>query len=72
MNRCLARLGALPQRVVWDREGAIHAGGGRPAAEYAAYFAAHAASPTLRPLTTQPKPPRPSPTKRQRTYEPEH
>jgi hypothetical protein len=30
MNRCLARLGALPQKVVWDREGAIHAGGGRP------------------------------------------
>ena len=30
MNRCLARLGALPKKLVWDREGAIHAGGGRP------------------------------------------
>ncbi len=30
MARCLARLGALPETLVWDREGAIHAGGGRP------------------------------------------
>jgi transposase len=30
MTRCLARLGALPETLVWDREGAIHAGGGRP------------------------------------------
>ena len=30
MNRCLSRLGALPKKLVWDREGAIHAGGGRP------------------------------------------
>jgi hypothetical protein len=30
MSRCLARLGALPERLVWDREGAIHAGSGRP------------------------------------------
>ena len=30
MRRCLRRLGALPERLVWDREGAIHAGGGRP------------------------------------------
>ncbi|MET0836756.1 MAG: IS21 family transposase [Thermoleophilaceae bacterium] len=30
MNRCLRRLGGLPKKVVWDREGAIHAGGGRP------------------------------------------
>jgi hypothetical protein len=29
MNRCLARLGALPETLVWDREGAIHAGGGQ-------------------------------------------
>jgi transposase len=28
MNRCLGRLGALPETLVWDREGAIHAGGG--------------------------------------------
>jgi hypothetical protein len=30
MRRCLTRLGALPERRVWDREGAIHAGGGGP------------------------------------------
>jgi transposase len=37
MNRCLMRLGALPQKLVWDREGAIHAGGGRPTQDFAAY-----------------------------------
>ena len=37
MSRCLARLGALPQKVVWDREGAIHAGGGRPTAAFAGW-----------------------------------
>jgi hypothetical protein len=37
MNRCLGRLGALPEKLVWDREGAIHAGGGRPAEEFAAF-----------------------------------
>jgi transposase len=37
MSRCLGRLGALPERLVWDREGAIHAGGGRPTAEFAAF-----------------------------------
>jgi hypothetical protein len=26
MARCLTRLGALPETLVWDREGAIHAG----------------------------------------------
>ena len=35
MARCLARLGALPTKAVWDREGAIHAGGGRPTEEFA-------------------------------------
>jgi hypothetical protein len=30
--RCLAELGALPETLVWDREGALHAGGGRPTA----------------------------------------
>lgn len=34
--RCLAFLGALPQKIVWDREGALHAGGGRPTEEFAA------------------------------------
>jgi transposase len=37
MNRCLMRLGALPAKLVWDREGAIHAGGGRPTEGFAAY-----------------------------------
>ena len=37
MSRCLARLGALPEKLVWDREGAIHAGGGRPTEEFAAF-----------------------------------
>jgi transposase len=37
MNRCLIRLGALPKKLVWDREGAIHAGGGRPTDAFAAY-----------------------------------
>jgi transposase len=37
MNRCLAQLGALPETLVWDREGAIHAGKGEPTAEFAAF-----------------------------------
>lgn len=36
MNRCLKRLGALPKKLVWDREGAI-ASGGRPTGAFAAY-----------------------------------
>jgi hypothetical protein len=30
-------LGGLPETLVWDREGALHAGGGRPADAYAAF-----------------------------------
>jgi hypothetical protein len=37
MRRCLERLGALPEKLVWDREGAIHAGGGRPREEFAGF-----------------------------------
>ncbi|MCA1677880.1 MAG: IS21 family transposase [Actinobacteria bacterium] len=37
MSRCLERLGALPEKLVWDREGAIHAGGGRPTEAFAAF-----------------------------------
>ena len=37
MSRCLGRLGALPERLVWDREGAIHAGGGRPSEQFAGF-----------------------------------
>ena len=34
--RCLWSLGALPELLVWDREGALHAGDGRPTDAYAA------------------------------------
>jgi transposase len=37
VGRCLERIGALPEKLVWDREGAIHAGGGRPTDEFAAF-----------------------------------
>jgi transposase len=37
MSRCLSRLGALPGTLVWDREGAIHAGGGRPSDAFARF-----------------------------------
>jgi transposase len=37
MSRCLVGLGALPQKLVWDREGAIHAGGGRPTEAFAGF-----------------------------------
>lgn len=34
--RCLWRLGGLPGTLVWDREGALHAGAGRPTESFAA------------------------------------
>lgn len=34
--RCLERLGGLPRSLVWDREGCLHGGLGRPSAAYAA------------------------------------
>jgi hypothetical protein len=37
LGRCLRRIGVLPEKLVWDREGAIHAGGGRPTVEFAAF-----------------------------------
>jgi transposase len=37
MSRCLWSLGALPKRLVWDGEGCLHAGGGRPSESYAAF-----------------------------------
>jgi hypothetical protein len=37
MARCLTRLGALPETLVWDREGAIHAGGGQPTDAFAGF-----------------------------------
>jgi Integrase core domain len=36
LGRCLSRIGALPERLVWDREAAI-AGGGRPTVEFASF-----------------------------------
>ncbi|MFL5863030.1 MAG: hypothetical protein ACJ780_20015 [Solirubrobacteraceae bacterium] len=37
MARCLWSLGALPELMVWDREGCVHAGGGRSTEAYAAF-----------------------------------
>jgi transposase len=37
MARCLWSLGALPELLVWDREGALHAGEGRPTDVYAGF-----------------------------------
>jgi transposase len=37
VGRCLWSLGALPELLVWDREGALHAGGGRPTDVFAAF-----------------------------------
>ncbi|HYM59137.1 MAG TPA: IS21 family transposase, partial [Solirubrobacteraceae bacterium] len=37
MGRCLWSLGALPELLVWDREGCLHAGGGRPTDVYAGF-----------------------------------
>jgi transposase len=36
LGRCLGRIGALPEKLVWDREGAI-AAGGRPTDEFASF-----------------------------------
>jgi len=37
LRRSLERIGVLPERLVWDREGAIHAGGGRPTDVFAGF-----------------------------------
>jgi hypothetical protein len=37
LGRCIERIGVLPEKLVWDREGAIHGGGGRPTTEFAAF-----------------------------------
>ena len=37
MSRCLWALGAPPELMVWDREGCLHAGGGRPTVDYATF-----------------------------------
>lgn len=37
MSRCVWSLGALAKLMVWDREGCLHAGGGRPTDVYAGF-----------------------------------
>jgi len=37
LGRSLERIGALPEKLVGDREGAIHAGGGRPTDAFAGF-----------------------------------
>ncbi len=37
IRRCLWSLGALPETLVWDRQAGLHAGGGRPTKEFAAF-----------------------------------
>jgi transposase len=37
MTRCLWSLGGLPELMVWDRAGCLHAHGGRPTESYAAF-----------------------------------
>jgi transposase len=37
MWRCVARIGGVPQRLVVDREGCLHAGGGRPSDAFAGF-----------------------------------
>jgi transposase len=37
MTRCLWSLGGLPELMVWDREGCLHARGGRPTDAYASF-----------------------------------
>jgi transposase len=37
IGECLRKLGGLPQTLVWDREGALHAGGGHPTDVFAAF-----------------------------------
>jgi transposase len=40
IRRCLWSLGALPQTLVWDRQSGLHAHGGRPTVEFAAFCGA--------------------------------
>ena len=37
MGRCLWSIGGLPRLMVWDREGCLHAGRGRPTDAYAGF-----------------------------------
>ncbi len=40
MRRCLGSFGALPETLIWDREAAMHKGGGQPTDELAAFCGA--------------------------------
>jgi hypothetical protein len=40
IRRCLWSLGALPETLVWDRQSGLHASGGRPTTEFAAFCGA--------------------------------
>jgi transposase len=40
IRRCMWSFGALPQTLVWDRQSGLHAGGGRPTVDYAAFCGA--------------------------------
>jgi transposase len=40
IRRCVWSLGALPKTLVWDRQAGLHAHGGRPSEEYAAFCGA--------------------------------
>jgi transposase len=40
IRRCLWSLGALPDTLVWDRQAGLHAHGGRPTVEFAAFCGA--------------------------------
>jgi transposase len=40
IRRCLWSLGALPETLVWDRQSGLHAAGGRPTTEFAAFCGA--------------------------------
>lgn len=40
MRRCLESFGALPETLVWDREAAMHRGGGQPTDELSAFCGA--------------------------------
>jgi transposase len=40
IRRCLWQLGGLAETLVWDRQSGLHAGGGRPTEDYAAFCGA--------------------------------
>ena len=37
MTHCVWQIGALPELMVWEREGCLHAGAARPTEAYAAW-----------------------------------